>query len=250
MKFRKIIAIALSAIITAGMLAGCTEKEVKIEKIDPSLFENGATVSDGDQIAVMDIKDYGKIYIALYPESTPKTVENFVGLAEKGYYDDLTFHRVISDFMIQGGDPSGTGTSGSSLWGEPFDDEFTNETHNFTGSLSMANSGPNTNGSQFFIINAPPNAVPENPLTAEYIQQCQEGAQVNGYETVYSEDDIKKYLEIGGTPHLDGASAYHTPFGQVYYGMEVVKKIMGVTTGMNDKPEKPIKIKTIKIATY
>lgn len=251
MKLKKVIAIALGAVITAGMMAGCAKKDENTGKIDPALFENGVTVADGDQIAIMDITGFGKVYIALYPESTPKTVENFVGLAQKGYYDDLTFHRVIDNFMIQGGDPSGTGTSGSSIWDEPFEDEFTDKMRNFTGALSMANSGPNTNGSQFFIINAPPNANPNEPLTAEYIKQCQEAAQINGFETSYSESDIKKYLEIGGVPHLDGAQGYHTPFGQVFYGMEIIKKIMAVEVDpTNSKPAKAVKIKDINITTY
>ncbi|QDV68678.1 putative peptidyl-prolyl cis-trans isomerase [Rosistilla carotiformis] len=91
----------------------------------------------------------GKIRIELFPEQTPKTVENFETLAGKGYYDGLKFHRVIPDFMIQGGCPLGTGTGGP---GYNFEDEFVPELrHDGPGVLSMANAGPNTNGSQFFI---------------------------------------------------------------------------------------------------
>ncbi|MBQ8670193.1 MAG: peptidylprolyl isomerase, partial [Oscillospiraceae bacterium] len=94
----------------------------------------------------------GDITVVLYPEQAPKTVENFLGLAEKGYYDGVTFHRVINDFMIQGGDPTATGSGGESLWGKDFEDEFSDQLHNFRGALSMANAGPGTNGSQFFIV--------------------------------------------------------------------------------------------------
>ncbi|MBI5660569.1 MAG: peptidylprolyl isomerase [Ignavibacterium album] len=94
----------------------------------------------------------GTIEIELFADKTPKTVENFVGLANKGYYNGVIFHRVIDNFMIQGGDPTGTGRGGQSLWGGKFEDEFVPELkHNGAGILSMANAGPNTNGSQFFI---------------------------------------------------------------------------------------------------
>ncbi len=95
----------------------------------------------------------GTIEVALHAEHAPKTVNNFVALARDGFYDGITFHRVISNFMIQGGDPTGTGRGGP---GYTFEDEFDGNPHRHgTGSLSMANAGPNTNGSQFFITHAP-----------------------------------------------------------------------------------------------
>jgi len=94
----------------------------------------------------------GTIELELFADKAVKTVQNFVGLAEKKYYDGIIFHRVIDNFMIQGGDPAGTGSSGESIWGKPFEDEVkTGLKHNSEGILSMANAGPNTNGSQFFI---------------------------------------------------------------------------------------------------
>ncbi len=98
----------------------------------------------------------GRMVVELYQEQTPKTVENFVGLAKKGYYNGIIFHRVIPNFMIQGGDPTGTGTGGESLWGTDFEDEIVAELHHDDlGILSMANRGPGTNSSQFFITLAP-----------------------------------------------------------------------------------------------
>jgi len=98
----------------------------------------------------------GNIELTLYPDKAPKTVENFVGLVKKGYYDGLIFHRVIKGFMIQGGDPTGTGSGGSSLWGNDFADEIDPSlTFDKPGTLAMANRGPDTNGSQFFITTAP-----------------------------------------------------------------------------------------------
>ena len=98
----------------------------------------------------------GTIEIQFFDKLTPKTVRNFVGLAVKGYYNGVIFHRVIDGFMIQGGDPTGTGAGGSSIYGGTFEDEFDSSLrHNSAGLISMANRGPNTNGSQFFITLVP-----------------------------------------------------------------------------------------------
>lgn len=97
----------------------------------------------------------GTIEIRLMPEAAPKACENFVGLVEKGYYDGTIFHRVIKGFMVQGGDPTGTGRGGKSVWGKPFNDEVgPGVRFDKPGLLAMANAGPNTNGSQFFITTA------------------------------------------------------------------------------------------------
>ena len=98
----------------------------------------------------------GNIEVTLFADKAPKTVENFVGLVKKGYYNGLIFHRVIKGFMIQGGDPTGTGSGGTSLWGSDFADEISPDlSFDKPGTLAMANRGPDTNGSQFFITTAP-----------------------------------------------------------------------------------------------
>ena len=98
----------------------------------------------------------GTIEIKLFSDRVPKTVENFVGLVKKGYYNGIIFHRVIKNFMIQGGDPTGTGRGGQSMWGKAFEDEvFPDIKFDRPGILAMANAGPNTNGSQFFITTVP-----------------------------------------------------------------------------------------------
>eukprot|EP00466_Bigelowiella_natans_P012052 jgi/Bigna1/52305/estExt_Genewise1Plus.C_70036 len=98
----------------------------------------------------------GTIVLELYFMHAPKTCHNFLELAKRGYYNDTIFHRIIKNFMIQGGDPTGTGRGGNSIWGKPFEDEITPKLkHTGAGILSMANSGKNTNGSQFFITLAP-----------------------------------------------------------------------------------------------
>ena len=105
--------------------------------------------------------DKGAIELELFVDAAPKAVENFRLLAEHGYYDGLTFHRVVRGFMIQGGDPAGNGTGGESAWGGTFADEITADSALYRdgyrrGTVAMANSGPNTNGSQFFITEGTP----------------------------------------------------------------------------------------------
>jgi len=107
-----------------------------------------------DTVVVLETNQ-GVIEIKLMPEVAPKACENFTKLVEQGYYDGLIFHRVIKNFMIQGGDPTGTGRGGQSVWGEPFEDEVRADVKfDRPGILAMANAGPNTNGSQFFITTA------------------------------------------------------------------------------------------------
>jgi len=119
-----------------------------------SLFINCAYAGDAmakDQIVALETNQ-GSIEIKLMPQVAPKACENFIALVEKGYYNGLIFHRCIKDFMIQGGDPTGTGTGGKSIWGIPFSDEVNpGVTFDKPGILAMANAGPNTNASQFFI---------------------------------------------------------------------------------------------------
>ena len=109
------------------------------------------TINTSKQYTATIETEKGIIVLELFASDVPVTVNNFVFLARNGFYDDTTFHRVIPDFMAQGGDPSGTGTGGP---GYKFTDEFTKHTH-VAGALSMANSGPDTNGSQFFITYTP-----------------------------------------------------------------------------------------------
>ena len=106
-------------------------------------------------VAVIET-NMGTIEVRLFADKAPRTCENFILLARRGYYNGVTFHRVIDNFMIQGGDPTGTGRGGESAWGGTFEDEFDPSLrHDRPGILSMANAGPGTNGSQFFITLAP-----------------------------------------------------------------------------------------------
>ena len=152
-----------------------TEGTVAMEDLTPSSDADKEAIGyqleapeAGEEICVLKT-NYGDIKLRFFPDAAPKAVYNFKSLALSGYYDGLTFHRVIDDFMIQGGDPEGTGAGGQSIWGEDFEDEFHTNLLNITGAVSCANRGANTNGSQFFI-----NAV--EPVTIDWSQ----------YETLYS----------------------------------------------------------------
>lgn len=174
----------------------------------------------------------GDMEFVLFPEVAPKAVENFTTHAKNGYYDGLIFHRVIQDFMIQGGDPNGTGTGGESIWGESFEDEFALDARNFYGALSMANAGPNTNGSQFFIVQA--KDVPSS-LLSQMEMLTDKG---------YPEEVIDNYKKVGGTPWLD---FHHTVFGQLISGEKTLEDIAAVRCGMGDKPVHDVVIETIEI---
>jgi len=171
----------------------------------------------------------GALKIKLFPEYAPKTVENFLGHAKSGYYNGIIFHRVIQDFMIQGGDPTGTGMGGESIWGNSFEDEFSDQVFNLRGALSMANAGPNTNGSQFFIVQM-------KHLPSDMLRQLQ-GAG-------FPEEIIEAYAKNGGTPWLDHK---HTVFGHVVEGMDIVDKIAEVEKDFRDKPLEDVKIESITV---
>ena len=118
------------------------------------IFQGGLMAMDAKNVILET--NAGKIEIKLFPDVAPRACENFTKLVQKGYYNGLIFHRVIKNFMIQGGDPTGTGTGGESIWGRPFEDEFKSDVvFDRPGILAMANSGPETNGSQFFITTVP-----------------------------------------------------------------------------------------------
>ena len=177
----------------------------------------------------------GDIRIKLFPKLAPLAVENFLTHAKEGYYNGVTFHRVIDGFMIQGGDPKGNGTGGESIWhgkdntkdtGTGFKNEISPYLYNIRGSLSMANTGqPNTNGSQFFI----------NQSTTDYSAKLPTSS--------YPKKIIDAYKE-GGNPSLDGK---HPVFGQVIEGMDVVDKIAKAEKDEKDKPTTAITIDSIEV---
>lgn len=206
-----------------------SEEKIDVNSLDLPQLDEG--VAD-DEYLVEIVTTDGSIQAKLFPEIAPKAVENFVTHAKEGYYDGVIFHRVIEDFMVQTGDPKGDGTGGESIWGEPFEDEPSHQLYNIRGALSMANSGENTNGSQFFIVQNSDD-VSDGLLYDDYPKKI-----VDAYKN-------------GGAPYLDGFIAgnsnVYTVFGQVTEGMDVVDKIAASATDDNDKPLEDIKIEKINI---
>ena len=200
---------------------GMVEKELHFPQVDIETVEGPiATIKT----------NHGDMRIKLFPEHAPKTVANFIALSKDGYYDGVIFHRIIKDFMIQGGDPTGTGMGGESIYGQSFEDEFSEELYNVRGALSMANAGPNTNGSQFFIV--------QNQHLPYSKKEIARGG--------WPEPIAEIYAEKGGTPHLDRR---HTVFGQLAdeASYKVLDAIAGVETGAMDKPVEDVIIETIEI---
>ncbi len=228
----------------------------------------------GEEVAVMHTS-MGDITMRFFPEAAPKAVESFITHAKDGYYNGITFHRVINNFMIQGGDPTGTGSGGESAFdgGKDFEDEFSNKLFNLRGSVAMANSGADTNGSQFFINQSKTGDFSSSEANWEqvYSMICQmkdagswednkEGfsnymSYINFLNTDIVPDDVKAlYKKVGGNPSLDGAfnaiDRGHTVFAQVIDGMDVVDAIAAVKTDDNNKPVEDVVIEGIDIVKY
>jgi peptidyl-prolyl cis-trans isomerase B (cyclophilin B) len=218
-----------AALLLSLLLTGCGTKATANQFADPK---------KGETVAEIVIKDYGSIYVKFFQDAAPKAVENFVTHAKNGYYDGLTFHRIIEDFMIQGGDPTGTGSGGESIWGDQFEDEFSEELQPYRGALCMANSGPDTNGSQFFIVQT--SATYEEDILNQ-IEQT--------YGVKFSDEAVRNYAKVGGTPWL---YKMHTVFGQVYDGYDVLDAVAKVemADAENGIPKTPVVIEKINIFEF
>lgn len=196
---------------------------------------NFTAPQNGDTIIEMNIRDYGTVKFRLFPEYADKGVENFVGLANDGYYDGLTFHRVIRDFMIQGGDPLGNGTGGKSLWGSEFDGGTDAHLIHVPGAVVYANStGPASNTSQFYIVTG--NEITDDDFTM-FAQ----------YDYSFSEKAQEMYKKVGGVPYLDGK---YTIFGQVFEGLDIIYQIQYAANNADDKPLSDVIVDSVKVTEY
>ena len=218
------------------------EEEFKLSLADVDSDETLANAEkqmaepeDGETIAIFHIENYGDITVKFFEDVAPNAVENFVTHAEEGYYDGLTFHRVIDEFMIQGGDPEGDGTGGESIWGEGFAEELSTTVLPYKGALCMASSGTGTSslGSQFFIVQSSYTSNMESYLT------------YYGYSNLLS-----SYREYGGDLYDLAIYAQYTTFGQVIDGLDIVDEIAAVETDSSDKPVEDVVISSIEITTY
>ena len=239
--FRKLSALVLCGALCLSCFTGCGKEEEASDKpidVFKSEVVNFEAPEDGEEIAVLTIKDFGTVKIQLFPEIMPEEVENFKELVKAGTYDGLTFHRILKNFMIQGGDPKGDGTGGTSYTGKKIAGKFTDKLCHFTGALAYARSSMDYNfGSQFYIVS-------ENPQTVDSVKQY---AKIPQYNTTYSDDVAKLYAEHGGAPHLDGD---YTVFGQVFEGLDVVNKVAEVSASEQGVPSEKVYIESIKLEKY
>ena len=223
---KKVFATAVCCVFCTAFTTACGDSDGIVNFTAPK---------DGEEVLVMTIKDYGDVKIKLFPDQAEKGVENIKGLAEKNYYDGLIFHRIISDFMIQGGDPLGNGMGGESMWGDKFDGGTSENLIHAAGAVAYANSGSTaTNGSQFYIVTG------TKPTEEEWEYYAANGK-------TFSEEAKKIYEEDGGAAYLDGG---YTVFGQVYDGLDIIFEIQNVDTDENDKPLKDVVIEKISVEKY
>ncbi len=280
MKFRKIIACSLAA---CALLAGCAQNKGadsmitsnKPKEIDGFLGNTvEVTPQAGDLIAEFEIEGFGTIKAVLFPEAAPMGVDNFKKLADAGYFKGLNIHRVVADFMLQGGSLNGDGTGGDAMVSDDKGDgEFGIETaqnaRHFYGALCYANAA-GRNSTQFYIVN---NKQPQNLADFDldqyaavveegkgYLQQALDANQAAAveyyqFQTQYYQntmdwvknatDEISAlYKEKGGTPFLDGN---YTVFGQVYEGFDVIDAISAVEVEDNGNGEKSSPVQEIII---
>lgn len=256
---KKIISFCMVALMLLSVLfsfSGCsTETEEvnipKSSKYTNTTEENQNSVVDyklnaekqmsmpneGDTVATLHVKNFGDIKVKFFADIAPKAVENFVTHAKEGYYNGLTFHRIIEEFMIQGGDPKGDGTGGESIWKEGFGTELDESLVPYRGALCMAMSSlPNSIGSQFFIVQANP-----SDEMSSYMKMV-------GYQ----EGLLEQYKNYGGYLSL---YMQYTVFGQVYEGMDTVDKIVKVDKNMSEigeesVPVEDVIIESIEVSTY
>ena len=211
-------------------------------------------VQQGETIAVMTTT-LGDITFRFFPQYAPLAVENFLTHAANGYYDGVIFHRVVPGFVIQGGDPTGSGMGGSSIWGAGFRNEDIPGLHHLRGALSMANAGPNTNGSQFFIVAN--DELDEDSVS--FFAEVQEDfdlpvanddrGNLLTWRHFFHPDIVERYLAEGGTPQLDNPFGRFSVFGQVIDGMDVVDAINSVPLEPGDRPVEDVVIISVVVTT-
>ncbi len=249
----KTAAAVLCAVIAASALTGCGKKAAPgstmykgSSRAETYSINGDVTLDDianytspkkGEEIVVMTIKDKGKVKIKLFPELMPRACANFVGLAVQGYYDGLSFHRIIADFMIQGGDPEATGRGGESVWGGRFDGGTSEYLCHVKGALAYANSGSTKyDGSQFYVV------VGQKFTDDEVFEKYR------NKNFTYTDTAKKAYFDEGGAPWLDGD---YTVFGQVFEGIGIIEDVCANTVvDSGDRPVDDVIIEKIEVVTY
>jgi len=263
--FYKVFAVVLALGVSLGTLAAWQPLQVEAAEGSGTIVDSpnlnllqATSPNPGDTIVTLHTT-LGDITLRLFPEEAPMAYANFVIHAREGYYDGLTFHRVIEDFMIQGGDPEGTGEGGQSVWDQGFGTEFSRNLHHFTGALAMARTSfPDSIGSQFYIVQG---STIDEFMLAEFELLLNYQDEILGIDwdgnnvyvrDIFSTDTIHAYMRYGGTPHLDLAVSEtgSTVFGQVIAGMDVVNAIAALEVDDRDKPVTDVIIQRVTVEIY
>lgn len=228
--------------------------------ITQAVVENQLALPEkGEEIAVFDVEGYGSFSCRLFKDAAPKAVENFIELAKAGKYNGLPFHRVIEDFMVQGGDTTQNGGDGKSIYGNGFAVELNESLHHFNGALAVARSNSYTTGqsTQFYIVSSKSTLNytdsdfdnVEQQVDSMHKQEGQSGIQLK-----LSKDVRDKYKSVGGYPSLDMS---YTVFGQTFKGQDVVDKIAGCpkdqnvgSDGSQSVPNPKVILSSVQIETY
>jgi len=234
---------------------------------NPAVMLQLSPLTPGEELAILHT-NMGDITVRFFPEEAPQAVENFTTHARNGYYDGLIFHRVIPNFMIQGGCPQGTGTGGESIWGGQFGLEPSFNLRHFRGALAMAHAGPGTIGSQFYIVQNPDVARTGFASQFEYyLDNLDEfiGAFADGTRVylrdIHPEEGLRYFIENGGTPSLDwfwstdrqgmpSPAHAHPVFAHVVDGMDVVDAIANTPRNASDRPNDDMIIESISFFIY
>lgn len=207
------------------------QHNLKIKEDDINLLQTQAPAADAKTATIKT--SAGDIKIVLYPDEAPKAVENFIALAQKGYYDNQKFYEVLPNVRISTGDPEGTGNKGESSFedGKKFEDEYSINLWHFNGAVAMNNGGsPDRNDSRFYIIQ---NSSISDDLAEEML------------DSGFPEKVVDQYLKVGGVPNYDSKD---TVFAQVVEGLDVVEKIASAPRDDANKPKDDITILSIEIA--
>ena len=249
MRKKRWVALALAAVLA---LAGCSfggsgGGGTTVQKIDRPAVESAEEQfthpAAGDTVAVFDTSA-GVFKAVLFPDKAPQAYDNFTGLVQQGYYNGLKFHRVIPEFMIQGGDPNGNGTGGegtdgkgTTIWsGSRYPAETTDSLHHYSGALCMGVDASGECASVFYVVQTLPG---DQSVTQELVDKM----NASGYRT----EVVAAYQTVGGAPYLDYTD---TVFGQVYEGMDVVDTIGQTGVDENQKPTEDITINSVSVETY
>ncbi len=230
MMIKKLLSACFIALFSL-LLISCSEQSQPDNNEPTFEIKQLLELKEGDTIAVVNTSK-GEFKIALFGDIAPLAVQNFTGLVKDEYYNELTFHRVIADTLIQAGDHTGVGDGGKSIFNDPYENETSKELFHFTGAVGIANDEEDQNYSQFYIIS-------DGIISTEMVTQMEQGQ--------YPTEVIDAYKQLGGRPTIDGK---YTLMGQVYEGLDVVREIAAVKTDEYDRPERDVVIKSITIETY